>query len=86
MTAESAVNLCSAPCPAVLGYLKATFGSSGDELLSADALLESKGRGEAARMFYELLVLKARGFVQLQQEGPFGDIAISKGSRMATVV
>ena len=36
-----------------------------------------RGRLDAARWFYESLVLRNTGFVTLRQEQPYGDIAIA---------
>lgn len=61
-------------------------GSHGDlaagmAALSLDSLLlggaAPRGRLDAARWFYECLVLRNTGFVQLEQGDPYGDIAIA---------
>jgi cohesin complex subunit SCC1 len=39
-------------------------------------------RGSAARLFFQLLQLKTKDFVELAQGDPFGDIAISGGPRL----
>ena len=39
-------------------------------------VLEGKSRSEAARMFCELLVLRARGYVAVAQAGPYGGITV----------
>ncbi|KAM3686246.1 hypothetical protein ACJW31_11G183600 [Castanea mollissima] len=45
---------------------------SGD--LSLNKILEGKTRKLCARMFFETLVLKSYGLVDVQQEEPYGDI------------
>ena len=49
--------------------------------LSLDSMLlgggAPRGRLDAARWFYESLVLRNTGFVTLRQEQPYGDIAIA---------
>lgn len=60
--------------------------------LSLDSLLgvapgqqqhQRHGRLEAARWFYESLVLRNTGFVGLQQAVPYGDIAITPAAGLA---
>ncbi|KAH0884568.1 hypothetical protein HID58_060664 [Brassica napus] len=46
--------------------------SSGD--LSLGKILAGKTRKLAARMFFETLVLKSRGLIDMQQDQPYGDI------------
>ncbi|KAF8110740.1 hypothetical protein N665_0079s0055 [Sinapis alba] len=48
--------------------------SSGD--LSLGRILEGKTRKLAARMFFETLVLKSRGLIDMQQEQPYSDITL----------
>lgn len=40
-------------------------------------IVQGKSRLNASRWFYELLVLKGRDMIQLQQSSPYGDIKIS---------
>ncbi|ESQ44130.1 hypothetical protein EUTSA_v10005819mg [Eutrema salsugineum] len=49
--------------------------SSGD--LSLSKILAGKTRKLAARMFFETLVLKSRGLINVQQDQPYGDIALT---------
>ena len=44
--------------------------------LSFAEVARGKPRGEACRWFFELLVLKSRAYVDLEQAAPYGDIAI----------
>jgi len=38
----------------------------------------------AARMFHDLLVLQTGGYVCMQQHGgPYGDIAVTEGAKLA---
>jgi hypothetical protein len=39
-----------------------------------------KKRGEAARMFYQVLVLNAHEYLKVEQLMTYGDVAISKGA------
>ncbi|CAN6898869.1 unnamed protein product [Brassica oleracea] len=48
--------------------------SSGD--LSLGKILEGKTRKLAARMFFETLVLKSRGLIDMHQEQPYSDITL----------
>ncbi|CAH8390257.1 unnamed protein product [Eruca vesicaria subsp. sativa] len=48
--------------------------SSGD--LSLFKILEGKTRKLAARMFFETMVLKTRGLIDMQQEQPYSDITL----------
>ena len=57
-----------------------------DVQVSMNALLEGKGRKDASRWFFEMLVLKTRNYVNLQQEEPYGDIAVSATSKLLTAI
>jgi len=57
-------------------YLNSSF--SGDEGLSFKTLFQGKPRRTVSVAFFELLVLKSKSFIDLQQEEPYGDIVISK--------
>ncbi|XP_059431521.1 sister chromatid cohesion 1 protein 3 isoform X2 [Corylus avellana] len=46
------------------------------EDLSLNKILEGKTRKICARMFFETLVLKSNGLVDVQQEEPYGDISL----------
>ncbi|CAN8254203.1 unnamed protein product [Cochlearia groenlandica] len=66
---------------ALAQYLKERSSSSpasrysyGD--LSLNKILTGKSRKLAARMFFETLVLKSRGLVDVQQDQPYSDIAL----------
>ncbi|XP_018460704.2 sister chromatid cohesion 1 protein 3-like [Raphanus sativus] len=48
--------------------------SSGD--LSLGKILDGKTRKVAARMFFETLVLKSRGLIDMQQDQPYSDITL----------
>lgn len=75
------VGKLSARTRAVAQYLKGQSPdvspgeSSGD--LSLNSILEGKTRKLCARMFFETLVLKSYGFVDVQQEESFGDIKLT---------
>jgi len=46
-------------------------------------LVEGHSRKEAARIFYQLLVLKSHSVVQVQQAAPYEDITISQLKKKA---
>eukprot|EP00898_Chlorokybus_atmophyticus_P000412 jgi/Chlat1/1371/Chrsp119S01784 len=50
--------------------------------LGLDAMVAGKSRREAARMFFEMLVLKTKDYVHLEQEEPYSDITISARPRL----
>ncbi|KAI4323371.1 hypothetical protein L6164_022984 [Bauhinia variegata] len=72
------VNSLSVRTRAVAQFLKShsplspIMDDEGD--LSLNKILEGKTRKVSARMFYETLVLKSYGLVDVQQEEPYGDI------------
>ena len=55
----------------------------GQHSLSYDELSKGCSRRTAAGVFFELLQLKSWNFVEIQQQGPYGDIVISKGAKFA---
>ena len=52
--------------------------------VSMNALVEGKGRKDASRWFFEMLVLKSRKYISLKQEEPYGDISIAATSKLLT--
>ncbi|XP_015571019.1 sister chromatid cohesion 1 protein 3 [Ricinus communis] len=54
---------------------------SGD--LSLNRILQGKTRKLCARMFFETLVLKSYGLIDVRQEEPYGDIALKLTSRLS---
>lgn len=46
------------------------------DALSFAQVLRGKRRGEACRWFFELLVLKSKNYVELEQAAPYGNIHI----------
>ena len=46
------------------------------DAVQLEAVLADRDRKDAARIFFELLVLRTKGFVDLKQPGAFADIAI----------
>ncbi len=48
----------------------------GAPVVSADELLQHKSRTDASRWFFELLVLRNKGFVDLRQQQAYGDVAV----------
>ena len=68
---------------ALLAAFFATEGHVGPCLqVSMNALIEGKGRKDASRWFFEMLVLKTRNYVTLKQHEPFGDIYIAATSSL----
>ncbi|KAF9601186.1 hypothetical protein IFM89_017371 [Coptis chinensis] len=55
------------------------------EVLNLNLILEGKTRKENARLFYEILVLKSEGLVDVKQDTPYGDICVLNTPQMATV-
>ena len=52
--------------------------------VSLDGLVDGKTRADACRWFFEVLVLKSRDYVELEQPKPYGDISIRPTSRLLT--
>lgn len=52
------------------------------EVVHLSQLLHSKRRRESARVFYEILVLKSGGFIDLQQKKPYSDILVRETDKM----
>lgn len=44
--------------------------------VSLDGLVAGKSRADAARYFYQTLVLSTHGYVSLEQAQPYGDVLI----------
>nr|GLL49416.1 sister chromatid cohesion 1 protein 3 isoform X1 [Ipomoea trifida] len=57
-----------------------TMPGPGD--LSLNAVLEGKSRKICARMFFETLVLKNCGLIDVKQEEPYGDITLKATSKL----
>ena len=47
-----------------------------------NATLKGKSRLYASAVFLELLVLKSKGFVELEQDKPLADIRVTQGPRL----
>lgn len=80
---ESEVDAMSARTRAVAQYFKelspateSLGNQSGNICLNA--ILTGKKRKQCAQMFFETLVLKTTGFIEVKQEEPYGDILISQ--------
>ena len=67
------------------GRTRKRTGKAPAEVLSLAALTEDVPRVEAVRWFFELLVLQLRGCVELEQAGPYADIAIRRLPALATL-
>jgi len=64
----------------MLEHLTGAFASSGDKPLSLKQLTMGKKRAEAARMFYQVLVLNAHEYLTVGQVKAYGDVQLKKGS------
>ncbi|XP_050381159.1 sister chromatid cohesion 1 protein 2-like [Argentina anserina] len=72
---------CSLRTRKVVRYLHRHFTickSRGEEEVNLLEVAERRTKKECARLFYETLVLKTRGFVDVKQADPYGDILIRK--------
>ncbi|CAK0784792.1 hypothetical protein CVIRNUC_007996 [Coccomyxa viridis] len=83
----------------VAARLKAEFGATpghkkrrlqsgaaaGGASISLDGMVEGRTRVDACRWFFEVLVLKSRDYVELEQPKPYGDISIRPTSRLLAV-
>lgn len=56
------------------------MGFGEEDELSFNTLTKHQTRSEAAKVFYDLLVLKSKSLVDIQQQMPRGDIAITSTS------
>ncbi|KAA3454229.1 sister chromatid cohesion 1 protein 2 isoform X2 [Gossypium australe] len=52
-----------------------------EEKVNLSQLLEGKTKKASVRLFYEILVLKSTGLVDVQQEEAFSDIVVVKGPK-----
>ncbi|KAF0985004.1 hypothetical protein FDP41_000043 [Naegleria fowleri] len=76
----------TAPSPAgvtertvkVLAMLEEGFKQADTDTLSLSEMLKGRKRQTAARCFYETLVLKSKGLIDVSQSEPFGEILIKK--------
>ncbi|KAL5717676.1 hypothetical protein ACHQM5_010651 [Ranunculus cassubicifolius] len=57
-------------------FLKQKKCNEAAEVLNMNPIMEGKTRKENARIFYEILVLKSGGFVDLKQDEFYGDISL----------
>lgn len=62
----------------VLSMLEEGFKQADSDSLSLTEMLKGKKRQTAARCFYETLVLKSKGLIDVSQSEPFGEIVINK--------
>lgn len=46
------------------------------ETVSLDGIVAGRSRVDASRWFFEMLVLRTRNYVELEQPSPYGDITI----------
>ncbi|KAL0450776.1 UNVERIFIED_CONTAM: Sister chromatid cohesion 1 protein 2 [Sesamum latifolium] len=53
-----------------------------EDVLNLSQLLEGKTKKQSARLFYDILVLKSRGSVDVQQESAYDDILVQETSKL----
>jgi len=63
----------------VISLLKEQFKDR--EKLSVQSMLEGKSKKTAAQYFFEILVLKSRDIIQVEQGEPFSEILLSKSEK-----
>lgn len=67
-------------------FLEKSFDNAeDDDKLSYQTLVEGKKRSTAAQTFFELLVLKSRDIISLEQNEPYGEIFISKTDKFTSL-
>ncbi|MCO5581680.1 hypothetical protein L7F22_035569 [Adiantum nelumboides] len=66
--------------------LEATSSGSQPVQVSLDSLLRGRPRKEAARMYFETLVLKSRGYVDVEQKTGFAEIILSTTHLLRKVI
>ncbi|TYK00159.1 sister chromatid cohesion 1 protein 3 [Cucumis melo var. makuwa] len=62
-----------------------SISDNSDQDLSLNGILEGKRRKLCARMFYETLVLKSFGLIDVQQDVPYGDITLKLTPKLSMV-
>ncbi|XP_043724213.1 sister chromatid cohesion 1 protein 3-like [Telopea speciosissima] len=76
-------------CRAAASYLQKSFLNQKEqkdkESLSLGGVLEGETRKRSARLFYEILVLKTKGIVDVIQENPYDDILVQKTPQMERI-
>jgi chromatin segregation and condensation protein Rec8/ScpA/Scc1 (kleisin family) len=62
----------------IIDFLRTEFEEKGrDETLSTEELFEGKTRKAVASTFFEILVLRTRGYLDVHQEEPYGNIELT---------
>jgi len=62
----------------IMDFLRTEFEEKGrDESLATEDLFEGKTRKAVASTFFEILVLRTRGFVEVKQDEPYGNIELT---------
>ncbi|GAB4848015.1 hypothetical protein Ancab_002675 [Ancistrocladus abbreviatus] len=56
------------------------------EAVSLSHILRGKTKEESARLFYEILVLKSGGHLDVIQENPYGDILVRETNKMGSML
>ncbi|KAF8390608.1 hypothetical protein HHK36_025135 [Tetracentron sinense] len=57
-----------------------------EEVVSLMHALEGRTRKESGRLFYEILVLKTGGFIDVKQDSPYDDIFVLKTPQMEAIL
>jgi cohesin complex subunit SCC1 len=52
------------------------------DIVGLNRLVAGKKRLDASRWFFEMLVLKSKDYVELEQKEPYGDIKIRAGAKL----
>ncbi|XP_031109224.1 sister chromatid cohesion 1 protein 2 [Ipomoea triloba] len=67
---------CSVRTRKVARYLLRNFLAQNGEAVNLSQALKVKTKKESARLFYEILVLKTGGWINVQQDNAYGDICV----------
>ena len=63
----------------MLNHLSTQFDKTNLNELSLDEQVRGKTRADAAKMFYQVLVLRTHGYLDVEQEEPYGDVKMKPG-------
>ncbi|KAK9067363.1 hypothetical protein SSX86_014690 [Deinandra increscens subsp. villosa] len=78
----------SAVTKSVAGYLHSNFVNrkeKEEEAINLSQILKQKTKKESARFFYQTLVLKTGGYIDVKQEKPYGEIYVKQTSKLKGV-
>ena len=63
----------------MLDHLSAQFDKTDSNELSLEEQVRGKTRADAAKMFYQVLVLRTHGYLDVEQEEPYADVKMKPG-------